>query len=82
MALNTSIPHPTLRIEISISKIKSNPAHYIAPQCNDYLRLLFFFRWQGPLSIAVYAPGTDFQKAIDSILYYRFLPVLLHFVGL
>jgi len=28
-------------------------------------------RWQGPLSIAVYAPGTDFQKAIDSILYYR-----------
>jgi len=28
-------------------------------------------RWQGPLSIAVYAPGTDFQKALDSILYYR-----------
>ena len=39
-------------------------------------------RWQGPLSIAVYAPGTDFQKAIDSILYYRFLPipVLLFYV--
>jgi len=28
-------------------------------------------RWQGPLSLAVYAPGSDFQKAIDSILYYR-----------
>ena len=39
-------------------------------------------RWQGPLSIAVYAPSTDFQKAVDSILYYRFLPipVLLFYV--
>ena len=35
-----------------------------------------YFRWQGPLSIAVYAPGTDFQKALDSILYYRF-PLLV-----
>merc|ERR1719494_554897 len=28
-------------------------------------------RWQGPLSIAVYAPGTDFEKTIDAIFYYR-----------
>ena len=30
-------------------------------------------RWQGPVSVAVYAPGTDFQDAILNILYYRFL---------
>ena len=36
-----------------------------------------FFRWQGPLSIAVFAPGTDFKKAIDSILYFRFLLILI-----
>ena len=30
------------------------------------------FGWQGPLSTAVFAPGTNLQNAIDSILYYRF----------
>ena len=38
-----------------------------------FTNILFDFRWQGPLSIAVYAPGTDFEKALDSILYFRFL---------
>jgi len=28
-------------------------------------------RWQGPISVAVYAPGTDFEDTIDSILYFR-----------
>jgi len=28
-------------------------------------------RWQGPISIAVYAPGYDLEDTIDSILYYR-----------
>lgn len=37
-----------------------------------FLKTKLYFRWKGPLSIAVYAPGTDFQRAIDSILYYRF----------
>ena len=30
-------------------------------------------RWQGPISVAVYAPGSDFQDAILNILYYRSL---------
>lgn len=28
-------------------------------------------RWQAPLSIALYTPGTDFEATIDSILYLR-----------
>lgn len=28
-------------------------------------------RWRGPLSVAVYAPGSDLQNSIDTILYYR-----------
>lgn len=28
-------------------------------------------RWMGPISVAVYAPGSDFEHAIDVILYYR-----------
>ena len=28
-------------------------------------------RWQGPISVAVYAPGTDFQNTIHTILYLR-----------
>lgn len=28
-------------------------------------------RWQGPLSIALYAPGTDFKNTLDSIGYLR-----------
>jgi len=28
-------------------------------------------RWEGPISIAVYAPGSDLEDAIDSILYHR-----------
>jgi len=28
-------------------------------------------RWQGPISIAVYAPGSDLEDTIDSILYHR-----------
>ncbi|KAB7494819.1 Beta-1,4-glucuronyltransferase 1 [Armadillidium nasatum] len=28
-------------------------------------------RWQGPVSIAVYSPGTDFQATVDTILYLR-----------
>ena len=30
------------------------------------------FRWQGPLSLAVYAPGTDFETALETIFFYRF----------
>ena len=36
------------------------------------LLLLLNFRWEGPISIAVYAPGSDLEDAIDSILYHRF----------
>ena len=28
-------------------------------------------RWQGPLSVSVYAPGSDLEDTIDSILYFR-----------
>ena len=28
-------------------------------------------RWQGPISVAVYAPGTDYIQALDTINYYR-----------
>ncbi|XP_069955739.1 beta-1,4-glucuronyltransferase 1 [Cherax quadricarinatus] len=28
-------------------------------------------RWQGPVSAAVYAPGTDFERAVDTIMYLR-----------
>ena len=28
-------------------------------------------RWQGPLSVAVYAPGSDLEDTIDTILYFR-----------
>ncbi|XP_042235662.1 beta-1,4-glucuronyltransferase 1-like, partial [Homarus americanus] len=28
-------------------------------------------RWQGPVSVAVYAPGQDFQSTIDSIIFLR-----------
>lgn len=28
-------------------------------------------RWRGPISVAVYAPGSDFEHAIDVILYFR-----------
>ena len=28
-------------------------------------------RWQGPISVAVYAPGSDLQDTIDTILYFR-----------
>jgi len=28
-------------------------------------------RWEGPASIAVYCPGEDYQKTVDTILYYR-----------
>lgn len=28
-------------------------------------------RWQGPVSLSVYAPGTDFNKAVKAILYQR-----------
>lgn len=28
-------------------------------------------RWRGPVSVAVYAPGTDFEHAIDVIMYQR-----------
>jgi len=28
-------------------------------------------RWQGPVSLSVYAPSTDYKKTLDSILYYR-----------
>jgi len=28
-------------------------------------------RWQGPLSLAVYAPGTDFETALETIFFYR-----------
>merc|ERR1712243_127887 len=28
-------------------------------------------RWEGPISIAVYAPGYDLEDTMDSILYYR-----------
>ncbi|XP_059094200.1 beta-1,4-glucuronyltransferase 1-like [Tigriopus californicus] len=28
-------------------------------------------RWQGPISLSVYAPGTDFKKAVKAILYLR-----------
>ena len=28
-------------------------------------------RWQGPISVAVYAPGSDFEDTVDTILYYR-----------
>lgn len=28
-------------------------------------------RWRGPISVALYAPGYDFQKTLDSIAYLR-----------
>ena len=28
-------------------------------------------RWRGPISVAVYAPGSDLQDTIDTILYFR-----------
>lgn len=28
-------------------------------------------RWMAPISVAVYSPGTDFQKSLESILYLR-----------
>ncbi|XP_044260774.1 beta-1,4-glucuronyltransferase 1-like [Tribolium madens] len=28
-------------------------------------------RWEGPISVALYAPGTDFQRTLDSIRYLR-----------
>ncbi len=28
-------------------------------------------RWQGPVSVALYVPGTDFMPAVESIAYYR-----------
>eukprot|EP00092_Neocalanus_flemingeri_P033251 GFUD01036158.1.p1 GENE.GFUD01036158.1~~GFUD01036158.1.p1 ORF type:complete len:478 (-),score=118.43 GFUD01036158.1:172-1605(-) len=28
-------------------------------------------RWRGPISVAVYAPGSDLEDSIDAILYYR-----------
>ena len=28
-------------------------------------------RWQGPISVAVYAPGTGLEATIDVILYFR-----------
>jgi len=28
-------------------------------------------RWRGPISVAVYAPGSDLEDTIDAILYYR-----------
>jgi len=28
-------------------------------------------RWRGPISVAVYAPGTDLEDSIDAILYFR-----------
>ncbi|KAK7016713.1 hypothetical protein SK128_013249 [Halocaridina rubra] len=28
-------------------------------------------RWQGPVSVAVYTPGTDFERALKTILYLR-----------
>ena len=28
-------------------------------------------RWQGPISVAIYAPGTDYKRALDAIFYYR-----------
>ena len=28
-------------------------------------------RWQGPISVALYAPGSDLQDTIDVILYFR-----------
>lgn len=28
-------------------------------------------RWQGPISVAVYAPGSDLEDAIDTILFFR-----------
>ena len=31
-------------------------------------------RWQGPISIAVYAPGSDLEDTIDAILYHRYTP--------
>lgn len=28
-------------------------------------------RWRGPVSMTVYAPGSDFQRAIKAIYFYR-----------
>ena len=28
-------------------------------------------RWRGPISVAVYAPGSDLQDTVDVILYFR-----------
>ena len=28
-------------------------------------------RWRGPISVAVYAPGSDLQETVDVILYFR-----------
>ena len=39
--------------------------HHWNDHLNDHLR------WAGPISIAVYAPGSDLEDAIDSILYHR-----------
>ena len=31
-----------------------------------------FCRWMGPMSVSMYAPGDDFKKTVDTILYYRY----------
>ena len=28
-------------------------------------------RWQGPISVAIYSPGSDLDETIDAILYFR-----------
>jgi hypothetical protein len=42
---------------------------------SDYINLFHIFpllnRWEGPISVALHAPGTDFYKTINTIYYLR-----------
>jgi hypothetical protein len=28
-------------------------------------------RWRGPVSVAVFAPGDDYERAVEAIMYHR-----------
>ena len=38
--------------------------------------IIFFNRWQGPVSIALYTPGSDYEDAMKAVSYYRLVLLL------
>ena len=39
-------------------------------------------RWQGPVSIALYTPGSDYEDALKAMSYYRYIFLLIVFLVL